>query len=337
VTDWSDVISRVSGLSGRLLGAARLAEVAQARELAVVGDALAAVGFDGTVPEEARVAPLALERYTRRVAARRLATIARWAGKRVERLASIYEDEDRRSLRAITRGVLAGVAIEQRLSGTIATPSLPNAALAELARQTTVGEIAALLIAWENPYGAAIFLEATRQHPDPLRLQSLIDREYAKRALKASRRAGRQLVRHVRFQIDLENAWTAMALAGRELEYAPEELFVPGGNILRKARFVELAKAPNVPVVRSALGELARGTLLARVLEGEDATRVEDRALAVALEVLHRETRLDPLTPGVVLEYALRLRAELRDLARIIWGISLGVPRSDLAGSLVSV
>lgn len=337
MTDWSDVIARVGGLSGRLLGRARLTEVAYAGELSAVGDALAVAGFDGDVPEEARVAPLALERYTRRVAARRLATLARWSGRRVRLLAAIYEDEDRRSLRAITRGVIAGVPIEQRLSGLIATPALPPAALAELARQGTIADVAALLVAWESPYGAAIFPEANRQHPDQLRVQVLIDREYGRRALASSRRAGKQLARQVRFQIDLENAWTALALAGREVKYDAAGLFVPGGTVIRKPVFLELAGSKDAHEARARLLRIAKGTPLERVLEGGDDARAEDRALAVSLEMLRRETVLDPLTPGVVLEYALRLRAEMRDLARIIWGIVLGVPRRELADSLVTV
>jgi vacuolar-type H+-ATPase subunit C/Vma6 len=44
-----------------------------------------------------------------------------------------------------------------------------------------------------------------------------------------------------------------------------------------------------------------------------------------------------PLGPAPLLAYALRLRAEMIDLRRIIWGVALAVPRAALTRDLVTV
>jgi hypothetical protein len=46
--------------------------------------------------------------------------------------------------------------------------------------------------------------------------------------------------------------------------------------------------------------------------------------------------RLAPLGPGPVLWFALRLRAQVVDLQRIVWGAVLSAPRADLAAALVT-
>ena len=96
----------------------------------------------------------------RRKAAARMRLLARWAGGRDAVLAVVFEEEDRRSLRALLRGAVQGARAEERLEDLIPTPLLPERALAELARQARPAAIAALLTAWQNPYGPALLQQA---------------------------------------------------------------------------------------------------------------------------------------------------------------------------------
>lgn len=336
MTDWSDVVARARGLSGRLLGRDRLVEAARARDLPSLGELLARSGYP-EIGDEARRDPVLLERMLRRMGGERLALLARWSAARLPLLAPLYEEEDCRSLRAILRGVIAGVPVEQRLSGLVPTPALPAAAVAELARQPDASHVVALLAAWRHPYGSALLGEATRPQPDAFRLQLALDRRYGERAHRAAEAAGAALLRHVQLQVDLANAWTALALAAHAVEHEPAELFVSGGEVVTLELFLECARAASAVSARAVLARRAAGTVVARVVGTELARwEQEDRALVEALALGRRESRVDPLSVGAILQYVLRLRAEIRDLGRIVWGIALDAPRALLARSLVT-
>lgn len=336
MTDWSDVVARARGLSGRLLGRDRLIEASHARDLPMIAERLARSAYP-EIGEEARQDPVVLERQLRRAAGERLGLLARWSAGRLPLLAPLYEEEDCRSIRAIARGVIAGAPVEQRLSGLVPTPSLPAAALGELARQPNVSQVAALLTAWSHPYGSALLAEASRQQPDAFRIELALERRYAERAVTAARSAGRSLLRHVQLRIDLENAWTALALAERAVDYEPAELFVPCGDLLTVELFRRCARQDGAEGARALLLRSLPGTVVARVV-GADVARweQEDSALREAVALARRESRTDPLSVGAILQYVLRLRAEMRDLGRIVWGVALDIPRMLLARSLVT-
>lgn len=336
MTDWSDVAARAAGLAGRLLGRARLLDASGARDLPTIADLLARSAYPG-VGEEARHDPTMLERHVRRAAGERMSILARWSAGRLSLLAPVYDEEDCRSLRAIMRGILAGVPVEQRMSGLVPTPSLREAALAELARQPNLSQMVALLAAWAHPYGAAVLAEATHQQPDAFRLQVMLDRRFAERATRAAERAGAPLLEHVRRQLDLANAWTALALASRAVQYEPGELFVGGGGVLDLELFLACARQGTAEAARALLVRRLPRSMIARVLSDDTARWAqEDRALADAMRLERVEARCDPLGVGAVLHYVLRLRAEVRDIARIVWSVALDMPRAVVAHALVS-
>ncbi len=155
--------------------------------------------------EEGTASPAALELALRRAAADRLRLLARWCGPRVAILAVLFEDEDRRSLRALLRGSLQHAPAEARLAGLVPTPTLPERALRELANQATPAAVAALLTAWRNPYGSVLLAAASAAQPDLFTLELLVNRTFAARASRAARGTG-LLADYVRDAIDLENA-----------------------------------------------------------------------------------------------------------------------------------
>lgn len=328
---WEDLDARARGLGTHLLGRARLAALADARDLPALAEDLHALGFPAGEPS----AP-ALDLAIRRAAAARMRTLALWCGPRIGALAILFEDEDRRSLRALLRGAVQGATAETRLAGTIPTPSLPERVLAELARQTSAAAVASLLVAFANPYGPVLLAEARPQHPDLFRLENRLQHAFASRALDAARRAGAALEDYVRETIDLENALAAGVMGAQESDVAAGEAFLDGGQKLGRDRF-EAAAAARDPAeaVRRIAAAFARTPFADLWLRHRPGT-LEGSILARRIEVQKRAAVKDPLGPAPLLAYALRLRAEVLDLRRLVWGIALEVPAAARALDLVS-
>lgn len=332
---WGDLIARACGLGTHLLTAPELDALSRSPDLPALADALRRQGYP--MGDETKSAAH-LEAAVRRVAAVHLAILGRWAGRRRETLAVLFEDEDRRSLRALLRGAAAGAPPDDRLAGLLPTAALPVRALGELARQSTPGDVAALLVTWGNPYGSALLPEAGAAVPDLLKLEIQVNRTFAGRALRAARRASRRgpLVEYVHETIDLENAAAALVLAAGARDLVPRDHFLPGGRRLTMAAFEEAIVAGEGPAAAHRLADAFAGTPIAGALEraGTDPAGLERALLRARIALRRGAARAAPLGPAPVLLYALRLRAQVLDLQRIIWGVALGAPA--LAASLVS-
>jgi vacuolar-type H+-ATPase subunit C/Vma6 len=280
-----------------------------------------------------------LELAVRRAAAARHALMARWCGKRSERLIIIFEDEDRRSLRALLRGASAGAAAERRLSGLIPTPSLPERALEELARLRTPEEIVAILALWRNPYAKALQAEVGRLEPGLLRLELALSRRFASRAIRAARWECRELRRFVTEAIDIENVVSALLLAPGNTDVEVEEAFLAGGTHVSREVFLSAGRGGSTAAAASVLAESLKSTPFAEPLRrhaGEPA-KVERALFQARLREWMQEARSNPLSPAPFLAYMLRLRAQVMDLQNIVWGMAIGAPAVPLTGDLVTI
>lgn len=321
---WEDLATRARGLATHLLTHADIAALAAAADLNALGDALRARGVplaEGTPTADE------LELAVRRAAGARLWLLTRWAGVRNPLLAVILDDEDRRSIRALVRGAVQRAAAELRLAGLVPTPTLPERALTELAGQPTPRAVAALLTAWGHAFGPPVLGATQTTQPDLLEIEQALNRSFAEHALCGARSAGSTvLLDHVRETIDLENACAALVLAGADRDSAAKTAFVAGGRALPLAAFLD-AVAEGAGVARHLAGAF-RGSELARALArwGADPARIEEELLRCRVAHLHALSRRDPAGPASVLEFALRLRAEVIELRRVIWGMALGAP-----------
>jgi vacuolar-type H+-ATPase subunit C/Vma6 len=333
---WEDLDARARGLATHLLGRAELQALAQAPDRPALAEALRRRGFP---VEEGETTVEALELALRRVAALRLRVLARWSGVRADALTVVFEDEDRRSLRALLRGAVQGAAAEARLAGLIPTPTLPERALRELAGRDRPAAIAALLTAWRNPYGSALLPAASATQPDLFQLELLLNRTFAARALRAARREGEPLAAYVRETIDLENAFSALVLAAEGKDVTPKDAFLPGGERVSIGAFEVAAAAGDLATATRRLAASFAGTALARAFDGRaaDPAQLEVTVLRIRVRELVHAMRVTPLGPAPVLAYALRLRAEMDDLRRIIWGVALAAPRAMLVGEMATV
>ncbi len=333
---WDDVNARARGLSTHLLSVAELQLLSRSADFAALANELRRLGFP--LGGEAVPTPAEVELAVRRWASAALGTLARWAGRRIPALAVVYEDEDRKSLRAILRGAARGAAADARLSGLIPTPALPERALEELARQASVAAVVTLLQVWRNPYGEALAAHARTAQPDPLAIDLMLDRTFAARALSAARPAGAELLAFVREAVDVANAITALVLASAGRDFTPKEAFLPGGDRLSIVAFEEAAAAG---------GPAAAGVRLARAFSpgplavafrdlGPDPGALEDEVLRIRVRALSQRVRRAPLGPAPTLCFALRLRAQVVDLQRIVWGAALAAPPADITAALVT-
>lgn len=335
-TRWEDLATRARGLATHFLHRAELDALAGAPSL----DALAeAFRSHGLLPADAAATPDTLERSVRRWAGMRLRILERWAGARNAVLAVIFGDEDRRSVRALVRGALQHAAPEDRLSGLIPTRALPERALMELAAQPGVSAVATLLTAWGHEFGPALLPHATATEPDLLALEYRINAAYASHALRGARAAhSRDLLAYVQETIDLENACAALVLATNEPDTRANDAFVTGGRRLTRAAFLDAVATRQADAAGRLLATAFRPAALAAVFErgGHEPQANESALLRHRIAAQRAAARRDPAGVASVLSFALRLRAEVLDLGRVIWGVMLDVPRGDIAGALVS-
>jgi vacuolar-type H+-ATPase subunit C/Vma6 len=315
-----------------LLAPHQIEGLTKAPDLPALGESLRALGFIQT--DDIATAD-ALELSVRRAAADRLRTIGRWAGHaRHGVLALVFEDEDRRSLRALLRAAMRGAAVpaEERLAGLIPTPALPERALLELARQTSPAAIAALLTAWGDPYGPALLPAAQAAEPDLLELEQRLSTTFAARALAGARASGSAvLVALTRESIDLENAATALVLASEgaaEQDFPAKRWFIEEGSRIPLPVFLEAAGAGAPRAAARVIAAAFGPGPISAALEGAggDPTETEDALLKARIVALERRCRHDPIGPATVIWFSLRLRAEVVALRRVIWGVAMGAP-----------
>lgn len=334
---WEDLAARAHGLMAHLLDRHAFDVLASAANLEELREALRSRGFP--VADEAGTAEQ-LELAVRRSAAARLRILTRWSGARNPVLAVIFEDEDRRSLRAVVRGAAQGAPPELRLAGLIPTPGLPERALRALGDQATPRAIALLLTAWDHPYGPPLLPETAATQPDLLAVEYCLNRTFAARALRGAHAArNRVLLAYVRSTIDLENACAALVIVANPTDAPAKRAFVDGGRLLPLPLFLQAVAAGEAGVA-ARLAAVFRPAGLAMAFQrwsgSADPGAIEQRLLHYRIMALRAEARRDPAGPAAVLEFALRLRAEMLDLRRLIWGVTLGAPRADIAAGLVS-
>lgn len=337
---WEDLVARVRGLSSHLVGRKRLIEAAQASDLVRMITLLEEASGEslGVAPGSS---PPQTELAVRRAAAAHLITLARWSLTRTRFLTPFFLDEDRRSVRTLLRGAAAGSPPEERLRGLVPTPALPERALRELAAQRSVAEIAAQLSAWNHPFGSRLLAVARDPKPDLLRLDLVLNDIYITESAAAIRRSPRghdtrrELTSYVSDTADVENAMTALQLAGQPTTIAPEEFFLPGGRYLSRDSFLAVATSPSLAAGQALVEREFRDTPFAHAFGGS-LRDVEDRVLAVRLRDAVRKALLFPLGAAPVIAFVLRLRAEVRDLCLIIWRLAAGAP-PPTAREIVSV
>jgi vacuolar-type H+-ATPase subunit C/Vma6 len=252
-----------------------------------------------------------------RLAGTRVASDLAILARRTDALAVLALDEDRRSLRAIVRGLAAGVAADRRLTGAVPTETLPAPLLAALAGSTSVAELAALLARRRHPFATA--LASTRTPIDLLE----IELAFARRFAEHPRPRDRALRTYLAQLIDAENTTAALLLAARGGDVELDHAFVAGGLRVDRGTFTTAAAGP-LDMARQRLAAALARTPLARALFAAEPAALEDAALAWQLATQLHLRRTEPLGLAPAVYLVLRRRDEARHLRRAAWRVALG-------------
>ena len=302
------IAARARGLGTTILAADALAELERVRDL----DQLAAALGRGLV-SPGEVDAETIDRLVRDRVASDLAILARWT----DRLAPLELDEDRRSLRALVRGLAGAVPARRRLAGTVPTARLSRSRLAALGDAVTIDELVALLARYDHPLAQALAESPTPI--DPLAIELALARRFADLA----RPYDHAMRDHVEQVIDAENAAAALQLAARGQGVDVDAAFVAGGRLVDRGAFVTAAAAP-IDTAREVLARALAHTPLPRALFASAPAALEDAALAWQLQTQARLRRIEPLGLAPAVYVVLCRRDEARHLRRAAWRIALG-------------
>jgi vacuolar-type H+-ATPase subunit C/Vma6 len=253
---------------------------------------------------EAKLSPATVEHEVRSRIAADYMTLARWA--KPEELAILELDEDRRSLRAVVRGLAAAVPTEQRRLGTIPTSRLGERTLTALSAATSIEEIARKLTAIKHPLRHAF------QHSTPVIDVFAIEHGLAKAYACTAHSDDRALRVYVTQLIDAENAASALLLASRGGDLALADHYIPGGQRLPLEAFLTITR-DNIHDVHA---RAFVGTPLSRGI-------TEDAVLDWQLATQRRLRRTDPHGCAAVVYAVLSRRGEARRLRRGAWHSAL--------------
>ena len=319
---WEDVNARCRGLGTHLLGRAELGLVEDAVEWRMLPRLLAPHLPAGEPPDSPRKLDAAL---VRRYSAA-LAVVERWLGPRRRFFRLVWEDEERRALRALLRGAAEGASPDRRLEGAVATTGLPDRLLRRIARAPTVAEGIAIGGSAGLPLAAA--LADVRLGPGPaglLGLELALSAAWAARAVAGARGGGARLRRWVAEAVDAENA-LALAVAdhwGADLEAG--RAWLPGGRRIDRARFIALARVPEAPARLDRMREwFPGGPLGAALAVATDPADLEGHLLEKRAAAAAAAARREPLGPGPTCAFLLGSRLELRRLRRASWRLAFG-------------
>ncbi|HEU0032563.1 MAG TPA: V-type ATPase subunit [Kofleriaceae bacterium] len=306
--------SRARGLETHVLDAGALAELERAPDRAALAAVMTRTGL------ACDVSTAAIDRAARDRAAADFRQLERWLASRRDHATFelLVLDEDRRSLRAIVRGIAGAIEPERRRAACVPTPWLRDRVLGELAAAATLGELHAALVELGHPLAPAL----AGDHPDPLVHEQALFAAVLDRAKAGP--ADRALARYLSQLVDGELVAAALLLASRGGGLDPAASFVAGGT-LDRARFLAAAAGP-IQRARELLAAHFARTPLAAALEASTGApaAIEQALLDWQLATQARLRRDDPHGTAAVIHLVLERRVESRTLRRAAWRIAFG-------------
>lgn len=225
------------------------------------------------------------------------------------------------------------------MSGLVPTMHLSERALRVLASQPTPADVVRMLVLWNHPFGAPLVPAVAESHPSLLRVEIALQRAFAQRALERAPKGGGHLVEYVQQVIDVMNVWSALLHFPERDAAMVDQLFVEGGRWVSRDVFEAVWNLDSRAGVERRLGFELRESPLSDVFAGklDNVTELERAVLEAQIAWQHRRMRLDPSGAATIIAFALELRAEVINLRRILWGVSLEAPAALIQAELVLV
>lgn len=305
------IAARARGLEAAIAGADALAALDRARDPGELAAALARAELHVAGPLDAD----SLDRFACARIAGDLAVLARWS----DALAPLELDEDRRTLRALVRGLAAGAPGGRRLLAAIPTARLPAREIAALAALAAIEQLASELARRGHPLAPA--LAGARMPVDAFELELRLAQRFAELA----RSRDRALRTYLAQLIDAENAGAALLIAARGTGGDARRAFIPGGSRIDRDTFAAASAGP-VDAARTQLAAALAGTPLAAALFESSPAALEEAALVWQLRSQARLRRIEPLGLAPAIHAVLRRRDEAHHLRRAAWRVAMGAP-----------
>jgi vacuolar-type H+-ATPase subunit C/Vma6 len=194
-----------------------------------------------------------------------------------------------------------------------------------------------MLVLWNHPFGIALVGASGGPHPSLFDMEVELQRAFARRAAAHAQQGGPQLLEYVQQVVDLMNAWSALLHFVERDPSIVDLTFVEGGRWLTRDVFHKLMSLQTRPQVEKRLAWELRKSPLASAFHGEveDLADLESRALRAQIDWQNRAVRVDPSGAAPVIGFAMELRAEVRNLRGIIWGVALQAPAALIQAQLV--
>jgi vacuolar-type H+-ATPase subunit C/Vma6 len=321
------LVARSRGVATHLVSREALESLAAAADVASLVHGLERMRAD-LEPVGDTLDLAAFELAVNRTAGRHLRTLLRWQPAQPGVLDVFIADQERRSLRALLRGALQGAPAAARMAGLLPTPTLPVAALTELARQASPSAVVAQLIALGYPDAPRLLPLVNKAQPELFAIDVALLRGLAARAGIVARLGDAVLRDFVHERLDIGNTQNALLLAGGPRDVDPGAAFVAGGRWLHPQAFAAAAASASRQECLARLTAALARTPLARMLPvvADDVTFPERFLLSSTMTRLTRAARLWPLGTAPILRVLLRIEAQSRDLRTLAWGVALGTP-----------
>lgn len=328
--DYGYVNARIRALRHDLLSREVLGELAGAPDLISARRRLEATAYGPGllgVPSDAGIE--ALEAWLRREWTRSIQRLYGFTdgGTRAD-LELFLRRFEVENLKAVIRGVQAGVGQTEILASVLPTGIFDESALAELARQPSVRSIADLLFTWRLDW-ARPFRKTIGRDPDLRSLEPLevaLDRFYFESTILRLETLGdsaASLAPLVRLFIDRANLLTASKISSHGVLLGAEAVryFIEGGETISRTEFEAIAQARDAEafagrVARTGFSEIA--PRLGQESAVSSTVRLERLCDQVVLDRANRIGRSDPLGPGLMVAYLFSRHHEITNLRLVL-------------------
>ncbi|GMR04602.1 MAG: V-type ATP synthase subunit C [Thermodesulfobacteriota bacterium] len=254
------------------------------------------------------------------------------AGPLIKAFLSLWESYN---LKAVIRGIVKGIKRDEVRSVLIPAGEFNAAALNELLGSKDVADLIRLLDTWGSGYAVPL----KRGYEAFLKVNNVIELEleldhfvfaFPVTGLK-KRSHDHRIIRDVfQFNIDVRNIMTLIKIAGEG--YRPEAVsafFIPGGRLIKKELFMELATLKTRDELVNAVAGNIKDARFALLLSGADYENmgvVEESLNDLLVRRLLRLSVTDPLSIALAAYVILMKVREIKNVRMIARAAAFAIP-----------
>ena len=251
------------------------------------------------------------------------------------------------NIKTIIRGKHMNLSDEEIVDSLISVGQLTQIDTDGLVRQPDIRSVVDTLATWSLPFAVPLreVLLDYEETDDMSLLELALDRYYykwASKRLKGWRENKRIVKSFLAAQVDTMNLLTSLRLLNADLgEEDASRFFLPGGDVVTEALFMELSEMSDVDEVFNRIKKTPYGRPLdqaALLYMEKQSISVFERALEDYLFRIAFETsKGDTLGTGLTVSYLWTRANEVTNLRSVVKGASVGMPVERMREELIVV